>query len=436
MCSVSVISLYSSIKVKLRGSFCNVVSISGLSIAANTIVGGWVQNQLHLVANAATTSGGEGLAALRYAESIAQAGCAVMLLSKTISDDRVSTHFENGSFERYAVPTRQNFLLELYAQYCFIQKLCTQKRTNLVHLHGMWTPLLAVAALVAHRKKIPLVISPHGCLEPWALEHKRGKKMLALKTYQGVLLRSASLLVATADQELESIRRLNLRQSVAVIPLGVEVGPAPNHFDHEIKTILFLSRVHPKKGLIDLVEAWAKVRQKGWRIVIAGGDEEGYRSKVEALVREKGLQSDFEFVGFVEGVGKQACFDAADIFILPTYSENFGIAIAEALANELPVITTTGAPWKELVDYRCGWWVNPGVQGVSEALTEAMKCGPEELREMGQRGRQLVIEKYSWNKIGSTALEVSGWLLDKSRPKPESVNFDVDWTATRDKTMQ
>lgn len=381
-----------------------------------------MQNQLHLVANAAATSGGEGLAALRYAQSIARAGCAVTFLSHHTSDNHVSVCFEGGSFEQQSPPTRHNFLLELFDQYRFIQSLCEQKQFDLLHLHGMWTPLLAVAALVARRRRIPIVISPHGCLEPWALHYKHYKKWLALKVYQGAILRSASLFVATAKQELESIRQLDFHQAIAVIPNGIDIGLSGHRHVHKSgKTILFLSRVNPKKGLLDLVEAWAKVRRPEWRIIIAGGDEEGYRAKVEALIKAKGLQSDFEFIGFVEGTRKQFYFDLADIFVLPTYSENFGIAVAEALANELPVITTTGAPWQDLVKHHCGWWVEPGVSGVSGALIEAMDCSSEELREMGRRGRQLVIDECSWNKIGSTALQVSEWLLDASRFKPEAV---------------
>lgn len=381
-----------------------------------------MQNQLHLVANAAVTSGGESLAALRYAESVARAGCVVTLLSKHISSEHLSAPLKKGGFEQQVAPTRHNLLFELFDQYRYIQRLCEKNKFDLIHLHGVWSPFLAVAALVARKRCITLVITPHGCLEPWALAYKRRKKWLALQAYQGAILRSASLFVATANQELESIRQLGLRQPVAVIPNGVDIELPPNRDSQKVvRTILFLSRVHPKKGLLDLVEAWARVRRSGWRIVIAGGDEEGYRAKVEALIRTKGLQSDFEFVGFVDGARKQACYDAADIFVLPTYSENFGIAVAEALANELPVITTTGAPWRDLVENRCGWWVEPGVQGVASALIEALECDPEELMGMGQRGRQLVIDKFSWDKIGSTALEVSEWLLDTSRPKPEAV---------------
>ncbi len=383
-----------------------------------------MQNQLHLAANTAVSSGGEGLAAIRYAESLALAGCNVTLLSKNFSSANNDVGYVKGSFSLELSPLRTNILQEIFVQYLFIKKLCEQRNIQVIHLHGMWSPFLAVAALVAWRWGIPLVISPHGCLEPWALGYKHRKKWLALKLYQGAILRSASLFVATANQELESIRQLRIRQAVAVIPNGVDIEQSVRRVDSNktVKIILFLSRVNPKKGLHDLVEAWSVVRQPGWKIVIAGGDEEGYRAKLESLIRTKELEAEFEFVGFVDGVRKQDCFDKADIFILPTYSENFGIAVAEALANELPVITTTGAPWQVLLDNDCGWWVAPGVEGISSALIEAMMCETSELREMGRRGHQLVKDKFSWDNIGVTALEVSEWLLDNSLPKPLVVN--------------
>lgn len=380
-----------------------------------------MQKQLHLVANIDASSGGEGLAALRYAQAIASAGSSVILHAK-LSGKFDCELVGGGQFGQISAPTRNNLLAELFVQYGFIKQLCEQNKIDLIHLHGMWSPFLALAALVAHQLSIPLVISPHGCLEPWALKYKSHKKWIALKTYQGLVLRSASLFVATADQELKSLRSLGIHQPVAIIPVGIDIASISRQsVKGKIKTLLFLSRVHPKKGLLDLVEAWAAVRQPGWRIVIAGGDEEGHRGKVEALIRSKGLDSDFEFKGPVAGDQKQACFDQADVFILPTYSENFGIAIAEALANEVPVITTTGAPWSELVEHRCGWWVEPGVQGISSALVDAMGCDPGKLEEMGKRGRQLVMEKYSWEKIGKVALQVSSWLIDQTLPKPEAV---------------
>lgn len=381
-----------------------------------------MQNQLHVVKSTATTSGGEGLAALRYAQSLATAGCNVVLITKQISDTDQELAQTDGRFHQEVVSNQRNSLAGLYSQYQHICRLLRQEHIDIVHIHGMWSPFLALAAFAARRAKIPVLISPHGCLDAQARQYKRGKKILALKTYQGQILRNASALIATARSELESIRKLGLVQPVAILPNGVDIVTSSEHkMVRGFKTILFLSRIHPIKGLLDLVQAWAQVRVPGWRIVIAGGDEGGYRAKVEALIAELGVQADFEFVGFVNGQNKQACFDNADIFVLPTYSENFGIVIAEALANKLPVITTTGAPWQDLVIHECGWWVTPGVDGVASALKKAITLEPEELRVMGLKGRNLVLSKYSWTNIGISALAVSNWLLDPSLPKPIEV---------------
>lgn len=381
--------------------------------------------QLHVVVNSSASFGGEGLAALRYAESISRAGGKVALISERIQSANLGRSLIEERFSTQSFPTHKNALVELFSQYLFFGKYCETMNVGLIHLHGMWSPVLAVAALLARRRNIPLVLSPHGCLEPWALAYKHKKKWLALKTYQGLVLRSATLFVATSNKEMESIRKLDLRQPIAVIPNGADIGPPTFRYEaqKEIKNLLFLSRLHPVKGLHDLVEAWALVRKAGWRLIIAGGDEGGYRETVEDLIKAKGIEADFEFLGYVEGAQKQECFDSADVFILPTYSENFGIAIAEALANELPVITTTGAPWEDLVKYRCGWWVPPGVQGISSALTEMFKYDSHQLKEMGQRGRQVVVNKFSWDVIGVTALRVSEWVLNQSMPKPEVIKL-------------
>ena len=380
-------------------------------------------NQLHVVSTTTVASGGEGLAALRYAESLAKAGCSVTFISRYLCDGKISDFaVTNGSCTQQIVPLRKNIVLELFAQYHFITALCNTKKIDLIHIHGMWTPILAVAAFVAKKKSLPLVISAHGCLEPWALQNKGWKKRLALWMYQGAILHSASLLVATAPQEMESLRKMGLHQPIAVIPNGVDIEEAPPSIkDSPIKTFLFLSRIDPKKGLLDLVEAWCTIRRPDWCIVIAGPDQDGYQAIVENLIQLKGLEAEIKFIGLVQGARKKECFESASIFILPTYSENFGLVVAEALSNNLPVITTTGAPWQELIEHQCGWWVDPGVKGISEAMVKAMDCDPKELEIMGSRGRQLVINKYSWDTIGGIALEVSEWLLNRTQNAPAAI---------------
>ena len=135
------------------------------------------------------------------------------------------------------------------------------------------------------------------------------------------------------------------------------------------------------------------------RMRVVGPDENGHRAELEARVKAAGLAGSWEFSGPLEGIAKDQAFHAADLFLLPTYSENFGMAVAEALAAGLPVITTTGAPWRGLEDHRCGWWVEPTVDGFLSGLAEATAAAPEKLAEMGQRGRELIAARYEWGLI-------------------------------------
>jgi len=371
----------------------------------------------HIVQSIAADFGGLGLAALRYSQAVALAGANTSLYVVDRSKDEMPVDSAIGLIARVGGggvgPVSQVLALKRYFD---------SHGFDVVHIHGTWTPILAVASYLALAKGIPVVISPHGCLEPWALQHRGWKKKLALALYQKRIFSKASMMVATAKQELESIRCLGIETAVAVIPNGVDMPPVRTHSQVGERTFLFLSRIHPKKGLPDLVAAWAAVRQPGWRVVIAGPDEDGHLDEIRAQIDTLGLGSDFEFTGLVTGDRKEALFAEADVFVLPTYSENFGIAVAEALARGVPVITTTGAPWEDIETWRCGWWVQPGVDGVARALVAAMNTPQEELREMGQRGVQLVKEKYSWDQIGRDALEAYQWMLGHSQQRPDFVD--------------
>ena len=273
---------------------------------------------------------------------------------------------------------------------------------DLIHFHGIWQWKLHQGVRAARRAGIPYIIAPRGMLEPWALAYHHWKKALAMRLYQWGDLTKAVAIHATAQEEVAHIRDLGIQVPVIVSPNGVnvpaELPPRKLHSDG-FHRALFVSRIHEKKGLKELVEAWSLVRPKGWKMEIVGTDADHYQHVIEKLVLDKGLQDDFIFTGPLDDEKKWEAYRRADLFILPTYSENFGIVVAEALYAGVPVITTQGTPWKELETTGSGWWIPCGADALCTALESSMKLDDQLRAEMGKRGRCLIDGRYSWPSI-------------------------------------
>jgi len=274
-----------------------------------------------------------------------------------------------------------------------------------MHDHGMWLPSNLLTGLFSITHKVPLVISPHGMLEDWALGYRAGKKKLAWLFYQKPLLIRASLLHATAKQESQSIMALVPGVSIRVIPLGVSRPVPVPALVGRGKKVLFLSRLHPKKGVEDVLLAWARICPTGWVLQLAGPDEGGYTGRMQALAISLGIGDQVEFLGPVYGKAKWALYDQAAFFVLPTRSENFGLVIAEALLSGLPVITTKGAPWQVIAEQRCGWWLDHGIDALEAALREAFACDETTRLQMAERGMHLMRTKYAWHVVAERLLE-------------------------------
>lgn len=298
----------------------------------------------------------------------------------------------------------------------------------LIHNHGMWQPINHWAASAARRCCIPSIIQPHGMLQPWALEQKAWKKKIGLALYQRPDLEAAKLLVATADAELENLRRLGLRQPIAVIPNGVTVAStrnpeaAPVTSAGKERIALFLSRVHPSKGLLNLVNAWGNVAPRGWKLRIYGPDEGGHLQVVMRSVKRLGIDDSVEYSGEVTQERKSAVYEGASLFILPSFSENFGVVVAEALAHGVPVITTRVTPWAGLLDYGCGWWIEPTANALTETLREALGKDAATLRAMGEQGRAYA-KRFNWSHLAKQTEDAYRWVLGIGA-KPECVFLD------------
>jgi len=265
---------------------------------------------------------------------------------------------------------------------------------DVLHLHGVWSPYLVAFARAAQANGIPYIVAPHGMLEPWSLTVRARRKSLALKTYQGKIFRDAAAIHTTSEIEAANLRSLGLTDApIFVIPNAIEAPPATNGAARKSvdgrKVLLFLSRVHPKKGLDILLRAWSDLRPSDWELMIVGHGEPSYVEELKRLCT-KGKIAHVEFHSHVDGDEREAMFARAAAFVLPTYSENFGNVVGEAMIRGLPVITTTGTPWSVIAERNLGWYVEPTLGGLKGALATLFETETNLLAAMGARGRDYV----------------------------------------------
>ena len=298
---------------------------------------------------------------------------------------------------------------------------------DIFHINGVWEFFVHKMVLLAKNNNIPYVISPHGMLEEWSLNQGKIKKKIAMFLYQKKDLVQSACIHVTALSEMESVRKLGFKNPVAVIPNGIDVSAFPNVENRKInsfKTLLFLSRIHPKKGIENLILAWSELdhpKKKNWQIKIIGNGEFNYVQKLKKEIDNKNLSDIIKILPPVFCNEKKIeIFRKADVFVLPTFSENFGIVIAEALASYTPVITTKAAPWEDLNKKECGWWIDIGVGPLKETLLEVLNTNEQELKQMGKNGRKLIEEKYSMEIIADNTLKMYQWVINKEN-KPDFI---------------
>ena len=380
----------------------------------------------HTIAGLRVQSGGTSKAVVDLADALAQQPAIQPVLVSQALQGESTLPSLNPNVQRIVASTHSLNALRLGLPLRHaLHNLIKDREFSLIQNHGLWLPVNHWVSRFAHKHRIAMIAQPHGMLEPWAMNHKAWKKRLAWNLYQRRDLESAAVLHATAEQEAESFRQLGLRPPIAIIPNGTDLPewrdlPYPKGTPRKI---LFLSRIHPVKGLLNLVQAWQTVKPTGWKMIIAGPDEGGHQKIVEAAIQHAGLQDEFEFIGSVYGDDKEALYRSADVFVLPTFSENFGLVVAEALACGVPVITTKGAPWQGLQTHRCGWWIDIGVEPLAVALREAMNLPPDTLRDMGRRGRAYVEQNFGWPGIAQQMLSVYRWVLGQGE-RPDCVTTD------------
>lgn len=294
---------------------------------------------------------------------------------------------------------------------------------TVAHIHGIWTIFEYRAFRAATERNARIVISPHGALEPWAFRHKRLKKQIAWRLYQKSMMQRADLLIVNSEQERGSLRQLGLTSPIATIANGVSIEGLSQSVVQKERTVLFFSRLDPKKGVPDLIDAWARLDdRKGYTLHIQGHGEEAYVRSLAARIRQNGVGEHVRILPPVFGPERWAAYQAASIFVLPTYSENFGITVAEALMAGLPVITTTATPWGNLPSEEIGWIVGNDIGQLTAALQSAIDLTDAQLAEVRGRAVAYAQERFRWDAIAKIYLETYASLLDPSTRAPSWVD--------------
>lgn len=390
---------------------------------------------LTFITSISMNAGGPSRSVPMLVKGLAEEGMDITLM--TFQTEDMNTHALDGT-------TAKLKILGVSSSFKDIEDYIISEKFDLIQMQSMWAPAYHKVAKIARSHNIPYIITPRGMLEPWSLSQSKWKKKLALWLYQMNDLKKAACIFTTAEMEAQHVRDLGVNVPVSVIPNGIETAgyACRTSMEGVKKQILFLSRVHVKKGIEILIDAFKKVREeeletlevRSWSVVIVGNGEPEYIESLKKKVENLGMQDCVEILPPVFGDAKTELYQESSIFCLPSYSENFGMVIAEAMSCGVPAITTNGTPWQLLngdcstmgasldllgENKRTGWCIDLSVDNLSNALKEAMSMSAEDLYEMGQRGSKLVNENFNYRSVAKKTKTLYEWIINGG----EKTNF-------------
>jgi glycosyltransferase involved in cell wall biosynthesis len=299
--------------------------------------------------------------------------------------------------------------------------------TPIFHNHGMWQMNAVYPGTIANKYNIPYIVSPRGTFSQKAFNSGSIIKKCFWPLYQRPSFKNVSLFHATSYQEYLDIRNRGFKQPVSIIPNGIDIPPRFEKSEQSIRTLLFLGRIHPIKGLDLLLPAWKILQDKfpDWQLRIIGNDfgyhgTTGYKNKIIKLSNQLKIKRVI-FSDALFGIEKWKAYSDSDIYILPTYSENFGVTVAEALSSGIPVIVTKGAPWENIEKIGAGYWTDIKIESLTNAMEKLMLMTPYEINKMGEKGRDWMINEYSWNYIANKMSNMYDWVVNDNENTNEFI---------------
>jgi len=303
---------------------------------------------------------------------------------------------------------------------------------DIVHVHGIWMYTSMVAGRYSRRTDTPYIIAPRGMLDPWALGHSSWKKAVAGWLFENRNMSEAACLHALCDRETQAIREYGLETPVCEVQNAVDLPELPdrneNCHDHKAedqRVLLYLGRIHPKKGLRELIEAWADIpeeRRRGWNVAVVGWDDGGFEEQLRETVQEKGVQEDISFLGSRFGAEKDDVYRRADAFVLPSHGEGLPMTILEAWSYQLPVLMTPECNLEIGFDREAALQADPSPSSLKTGLRRLLELSHDERSQMGRKGRNLVEERYTWKRVAEKMSRAYQWVLEGGSP-PESASL-------------
>ena len=366
---------------------------------------------LSFITSLSTEKGGPSRSVPMMAKGLSEAGIDVTLM--TFSSDDLNTHALEGTGVKLKL---------LYGTFCVdeIDSFMANESFDVVQMQSLWDPEYHKLARICRNRHIPYIITPRGMLEPWSLQQKKCKKKVALMLYQRKDLNRAACVYTTADMEAQNIKSLGIKAPCSVIPNGIETAgyPCRNDSSSVCKQVMFLSRIHPKKGIEVLLAAWRRIigQYPDWSLLIVGNGEKDYIHSLEEKVKEMALSDAVRISPPVFGEEKVALYQKSSLFVLPSYSENFGMVIAEAMSCGVPVITTENTPWELLNETKTGWCISLNEESLVKALDEALSMDAEALYQMGQLGSKVVYERFDYHSVAKNNVELYKWIVEGGNP--------------------